>query len=78
MTTAQLKQKLISKIDNIADNNLLEDIYRILEAEESETEILILNDEQKKAIKEAKSQIKDGKFFTDEEAEKDIGEWLKE
>ena len=35
------------------------------------------DDEQKAAITEARTQIKNGEFLTDEEASKEIYEWLK-
>ena len=39
-------------------------------------EVYKLSEEQKKAVNEARQQIKNGQFLTDDEANKDIDEWL--
>ncbi len=40
------------------------------------TKAYMLNDAQRKAIDEAREQIRNGQFLTDEEADKEIEEWL--
>jgi len=57
---------------------LLEEAYRLLEAEAEDTDVYILNQSQRDAIKEAQHQIRDGKFFTNNEADNLSDEWLKE
>jgi predicted transcriptional regulator len=49
----------------------------LIEIETSDIEIYKFSDEQKAAIEEAEDQINRGEFLTDEEATKDIEEWLK-
>ena len=39
-------------------------------------EVYKLTDDQRKAIHEARQQIKNGQFLTDEQANKEIDEWL--
>lgn len=58
-------------------DDLLEEAYRLLEIESEDIEIYKLNSDQMIAIKEAKNQIKKGQVLTDEEADKEIDEWLK-
>lgn len=48
-----------------------------MKIETSDIEVYKFSDEQKAAIEEAEDQIKKGEFLTDEEATKDIEEWLK-
>ena len=76
MSSAELKKRLIDKIQKTDNENLLEEAFRLLQMESEDIEIYKLSDEQKSAVNEAREQIKRGEFFTDEEANKDVDEWL--
>ena len=76
MSIIELKQKLISRIQETADDSLLEEALRLLNIESGESEALTLNEEQVKAVNEAQTQIKNGQFLTNEQANKEIDEWL--
>lgn len=76
MSTIELRKRLIEKIQKTENDNLLEEAYRLLELETKDIEIYKLNEDQKKAISEARLQIKNGQFLTDELANKEIDEWL--
>ncbi len=76
MSSVELKDKLIEQIRNTQDKYLLEEISNLFQLQEQET-IYQLNDGQKKKIDEARTQIQDKQFLSDEEANKDIDEWLK-
>ncbi len=76
MSTIELKKRLIDKIQKTDNENLLGEAFRLLEMESEDIEIYKLNDGQKKAIEEARKQIKNGQFLTDEQAGKEIDEWL--
>ena len=76
MSTIELRKRLIEKIQKTENDNLLEEAYRLLELETKDIEIYKLNEDQKKAISEARLQIKNGQFLTDELANREIDEWL--
>lgn len=76
MSTAELRKKLIEKINITENEDLLEEVYRLLEIESEDIEIYKLTDDQMLAIEEARNQIKNGQFLSDEEADKEINEWL--
>lgn len=76
MSTVELKKRLIEKIQKTQDERILEEAFRLLELEAEDIEIYKLNDDQKKAISEARQQIKNGQFLTDQQANKGIDEWL--
>jgi hypothetical protein len=77
MSTIELRKRLIEKIQKTQDDRILEEAFRLLELETNEDiEIYKLNDDQKKAISEARQQIKNGQFLTEEQANKEIDEWL--
>ncbi len=75
MPEESLKDKLINKLKEINDPAILEEVSNLFELQEPET-VYHTNDQQKKAIEEAKGQIKNGQTLTDEQVNKDIDEWL--
>ena len=77
MMTIELRKKLIDKIQETKDDRILEEAYRLLKLETDDIEVYKLNDDQKKAISEARQQIKNGQFLTEDKANNEIDEWLK-
>ena len=76
MSTIELKKRLIDKIQKTENEGLLEEACRLLELETSDIEIYKLSDNQKLIVEESRQQIKNGQFLTDEQANKEIDEWL--
>ena len=77
MSTIELRKRLFEKIQLTEDENLLEEASRLLEVNLDENSIYILSDKQEQAIKEASKQIVEGSFLSNEDANKEIDEWLK-
>lgn len=76
MSTIELRRRLIDKIQKTENEDLLAEAYRLLELETEDIEIYKLNDAQRKAITEARQQINNGQFLTDDQSNKEIDEWL--
>lgn len=76
MSTVELRKRLIEKINETKDENLLEEAYRLLESEAEDSEIYKLSSEQKNVVHESQEQIKKGDFLTNEQSDKEIDEWL--
>lgn len=76
MSITELQKRLIQKIQNTKDDRILEEAYRLLEIESDNSEPYRLTEEQKSVVQEAKTQIKNGQFLTDEQANKEMDEWL--
>lgn len=76
MSTIELRKRLIDKIQKTDNEDLLAEAYRLLELETEDIEIYKLNDNQRKAISEARQQINSGQFLTDEQSNREIDEWL--
>jgi hypothetical protein len=76
MSTIELRRRLIDKIQKTENEDLLAEAYRLLELETGDIEMYKLNDDQRKAIDEARQQINSGQFLTDEHSNKEIDEWL--
>jgi hypothetical protein len=76
MSTLEIKKRLINKIKNTEDNNILEEAYRLFEIESEDFEEYKLNDSQIQAISEAREQIKTGKILSADQADKETDQWL--
>jgi hypothetical protein len=76
MSSIELKRLLIEKIQKTDNEDLLAEVHRLLDLETEDIEIYKLNDEQRKAIAEARQQIANGQVLTDEQSNKEIDEWL--
>ncbi len=76
MTTVELKKKLIKRIFTIEDDSIFQEMSRLIGIDNDEDEIYHLSDEQLKAVEEAEQQYLRGEYVTNEEAEKEIEEWL--
>ena len=75
MTAIELKKRLIGKINQTQNNEILEEMYRLIVNEEAD-DIYELSYEQNKAVEEAQQQFKNGQFLKSEQADKEIEEWL--
>jgi len=71
-----LKRKLIEKIKSSQNEELLGEIFQILD--ENDQSHHHLSQEQIKSIKKASAQIERGEFLTQEEVEKEFKKWQKE
>ena len=74
MTVVELKHQIVNKIQETSNPGILEEVYRLL-AIESDT-IFVLSEAQLQGIEEAKNQIKQGRFKTNEQTDKEVDEWL--
>ena len=72
-----MRQQLIEKIKTTKDINILEEVYRILEVGTIEADEIVLSQEQKNLIDEGLSDIENGNYLSDEDANKEIEEWLR-
>ncbi|MCM4161907.1 hypothetical protein FHG64_14720 [Antarcticibacterium flavum] len=77
MKTIEIKKKLINEINSSTNKDLLEELYNYLNQENAVQETYKLNTEQNSAIREAREQIKNGDYLTNEQANLEIDEWLK-
>ena len=76
MTVLELKKRLIGKINQTENHELLEVMYRLITEEEAGLEIYELSDDQISAVEEGQQQFENGQFLKSEQADKEIEEWL--
>jgi len=75
MTELELKKKLIGKINQTKNNEILEEMFRLILNEETDS-IYELSADQNNAVEEARAQFRNGQFLNSEQADKKIDEWL--
>ena len=76
MTVTELRKRLIRKINESENNEILEEMYRMIANEEIDKGIYLLSKDQKKVVEESQEQFRNGQFLTGEIADKEIDEWL--
>ena len=69
---ATVKEKIIKGIQNIDSEELLQEVYTLLLDIQETKQVIALNAEQKMLIEEARNDYKSGRFYTTEEAFKDL------
>ena len=77
MTTLELKNSLIRRIEEINDKSFLQAIKTILDAKVG-VERLILTPEQKDEILQSKMDISSGKSIANDDLQLEIEKWLQE
>lgn len=86
MTLIERKQKLIDRLENTFDDNILDRIEQILDEQDSirkespyiEDGVLHFSPELKERIDSALEEMRNGETYTEEEMDKFFDEWLKE
>ena len=76
MTKTALKKKLIKKIGDLNNQETLKEVMRLVDLYSEMDGIVKLSPDQKKAIKKAQNEIKNGKFYTASQVEKRLSKWL--
>jgi len=75
MSTAELKLDLISEIAAITEKVKLKELLQLVKFQ-SEEQLFMTNDDEKKAITEARNQILEKKVSSNEEFQREIEQWL--
>ncbi len=75
MTTSELKSRLHESIDKIKDEEVL---ILLKEIADDESRQAIPTPEQLRRIEESEKQFTDGKYLTNEEADRFVEKWLRE
>ncbi len=75
MSTAELKKKLIDKIKDTEDKDVLQEAYQILNQDKKVVRYK-LSPGQVSAVREARAEIKKGKSLSNVQVDKEMDEWL--
>jgi len=77
MSTQELKEQVFMKLKTFEDEVILDEILRLLQITEVENETYLFTNAQMKLLDKRDSEIDNGNFLTEEEADKEAEEWLK-
>jgi hypothetical protein len=77
MSKTEMKKELISRIEAMENEGVLEEVYRILGINTGNVDTVVLSGYQQSAIDAGLKDIEQGNILTDDEANRDIEEWLK-
>ena len=77
MLKDEIKKNIINKVQSVEDDLLLDEIYQILNVGTAESQKFLFTDRQKAILDSRIKEIENGEFISDEEATKDLDEWLK-
>ena len=77
MSTAELKNQIINKLNQINDEALLSDISRLIQMESEIETVYNLSDDEKEAVELAFQDIDAGKIYSSSSANQLLKQWLK-
>jgi hypothetical protein len=77
MSTAELRNQIIHKLNTIDDEAMLSDIYKLVQMEASIETVYQLSDEEKEAVEMAFHDIYAGKTYSSSAADELLNKWLK-
>ena len=75
MATLELKKYLVSKINQIDDDLILNEIVQLIDKKEST--VYQLSEEQINLVNEAKEQFKNGDYIDQDEMDRRVEAWKK-
>jgi hypothetical protein len=76
MTAVSMKKKIISKIEQTNNKNLLADIYKLLDLADQTEGLVELTDDQKKSIRRGLRDVAQKKTISHNKANKEVEKWL--
>ena len=76
MSTAEIKQHVIERIQSLEDDNILQEIENLL-AFYDDDEVIVFTDEQKARIEQGLKDYENGDYISNEQANKEAEEWLR-
>jgi predicted transcriptional regulator len=76
MSTVELKQRLIERIALIEDDQILTEVYRLLEWTNANPESVKLTSELQAALDAGLKDIENGHTISHKQAKQEIDEWL--
>lgn len=77
MSASELKLQIMNRIAAIEDELILEEIYKMVNREAGLDTVYKLTTDERKAIDAGLEDIKAGRLYSSEVAEKMLKEWLK-
>jgi predicted transcriptional regulator len=77
MTATKLREKIYEELQKVTDEQLLQEVYSILNLNSEAEEIHKVNEAERKAIDDGLGDIETGKVYTSQKTDELIQSWLK-
>jgi predicted AAA+ superfamily ATPase len=77
MSVSELKLEIINKVTSISDEQILEDIIRLINQESILAQTYKLTQEERNAVQKGLQDVADGNLHSSESAKNMLEEWLK-
>ena len=77
MTITEIKKSIIDKVNEVNDDRILEEAYRILQMTSVEKKGYVFSKLQRASLDAIDLEMDKGDFVTHEQSEIDLDEWLK-
>jgi hypothetical protein len=68
MSTPELKSKIISHVQQSEDENLLTEIYNLIQAEVDLNKVYVLTEYEKSMVEEGLNDVREGRTYSSEKA----------
>ena len=75
-TTDQIRNNLIDKLMSIGNKDILSAIDRLLESTVKEKDVYKVSDQQRLILQASELDIRNGKFISDDDLNKEEDQWL--
>ncbi len=76
MSTVELKNKVIEKLEEVNQPHLLEEILNLIEVETRSEEVFMIPEEHKADLEISLQQLKEGKTVPNEVVNERVQKWL--
>ncbi|MDF1695372.1 MAG: hypothetical protein P1U56_06055 [Saprospiraceae bacterium] len=76
MSTVELKNKVLERLEEVNQPHLLEEILNLIEIETRSEEVFIIPEEHKADLEISLQQLKEGKTVPNEEVNERVQKWL--
>ena len=78
MSTAELRRKLIERINRSRRPELLKEVYRLMGTDTDDLEVFKVTPEQRRSIAKGLKAAKEGKVIPAKDADREIDAWFSE
>ena len=77
MSVIELRKHIISKVNVMDDEEVLQEIQELIKMEAEEDSVYKLTDQEKSAVEMGLTDIREGRVVSSEEANERIAQWLR-
>lgn len=77
MSISEIRKKIVRRVNEVENDIILEEVFRILDHSDNVTEIYQFSQTQLNILDKREHEVKNGKFINNEDSELELDKWLK-